>query len=58
TVIKAEVPLAEVMSYALDLKSLTQGRATFQMEFVRYDYVPAQIQEKVVAQAKAEKDAG
>ncbi len=58
TVIKAEVPLAEVMSYALDLKSLTQGRASFQMEFVRYDYVPAQIQEKVVAQAKAEKDAG
>jgi len=58
TVIKAEVPLAEVMSYALDLKSLTQGRASFQMELVRYDYVPAQIQEKVVAQAKAQKDAG
>jgi elongation factor G len=56
TVIRAEVPLAEVMSYALDLKSLTQGRATFQMEFVRYDYVPAQLQEKVVAQAKAGKD--
>ena len=58
TVIKAEVPLAELMSYALDLKSLTQGRATFQMEFARYDYVPAQIQEKVVAQAKAAKDEG
>jgi len=58
TVIKAEVPLAEVLSYALDLKSLTQGRATFQMEFLRYDYVPAQIQERVLAQVKAGGDEG
>lgn len=53
TVIRAEVPLAEVLSYALDLKSLTQGRATFQMEFLRYDYVPAQLQERVVAKTHA-----
>ncbi len=53
TVIKAEVPLAELLSYALDLKSMTQGRATFQMEFLRYDFVPAQLQEKIVAEAKA-----
>ena len=53
TVVKAEVPLAELLSYALDLKSMTQGRATFQMEFLRYDFVPAQLQEKIVAEAKA-----
>jgi len=53
TTIRAEIPLAEVTSYALDLKSLTQGRATYQMEFVRYDYVPGHIQERVIAQAKA-----
>ncbi len=53
TLIRAEIPLAEVTSYALDLKSLTQGRATYQMEFERYDYVPGHIQERVIAQAKA-----
>ncbi len=57
TEVKAEVPLAEVLSYALDLKSMTQGRATYQMEFLRYDYVPSQIQEKVVAEAGAAEDA-
>lgn len=53
TVIRAEVPLAEVLSYAPCLKSLTQGRATFQMEPLRYDYVPTQLQERVVAKAHA-----
>ncbi|MFO8034486.1 MAG: elongation factor G [Candidatus Bipolaricaulota bacterium] len=57
TEVKAEVPLVEVQSYALDLKSMTQGRATYQMEFLRYDYVPSQIQEKVVAEASAADDA-
>ncbi len=57
TEVKAEVPLAEVLSYALDLKSMTQGRATYQMEFLRYDFVPSQIQEKVVAMASATEDA-
>ncbi len=57
TEVKAEVPLAEVLSYALELKSMTQGRATYQMEFLRYDYVPSQIQEKVVAEASAANDA-
>ncbi len=53
TIIHAEAPLAEMQSYALDLKSRTQGRATFQMEFVRYQPVPGNIQEKIVAQAQA-----
>ncbi len=52
TKIRAEVPLAEILSYALDLKSMTQGRATFQMEFLRYDYVPGQLQERVLAQLR------
>ncbi|MCR4392299.1 MAG: elongation factor G [Candidatus Acetothermia bacterium] len=58
TVIRAEIPMAETLSYALDLKSLTQGRATFQMEFLRYDYVPAQLQERILAQLKAKADEG
>ncbi len=54
TTIKAEVPLAELQSYALDLKSLTQARGIFQMEFLKYQTVPANIQEKIVAQANKE----
>ncbi len=54
TTIKAEVPLAELQSYALDLKSLTQARGVFQMEFLKYQPVPANIQEKIVAQANKE----
>ena len=57
TKILAEVPLAEVQTYALDLKSLTQGRATFQMEFLRYQKVPANLQEKIVALAAAAEEA-
>ncbi|MFH1609624.1 MAG: elongation factor G [Candidatus Bipolaricaulota bacterium] len=53
TIIRVEVPMAETLSYALDLKALTQGRATFQMEFVRYDHVPAQLQERTLAQLRA-----
>jgi elongation factor G len=56
TLVHAEVPLSEMQSYALDLKSRTQGRATFQMEFARYQPVPSNVQEKVVAQAHAEEE--
>jgi elongation factor G len=56
TTIKAEVPLIEVQSYALDLKSLTQARATFQMKFLKYQQVPANLQDKIIAQAKAEEE--
>jgi elongation factor G len=52
TTVRAEVPLIEVQSYALDLKSLTQARATFQMEFLKYQQVPANLQEKIIAQTK------
>lgn len=57
TTVQAEVPQAELQSYALDLKSLTQGRATFQMEFLRYQQVPGNLQEKIIAQAIKDDDA-
>ena len=56
TVIRAEVPLAEMQSYALDLKSRTQGRATFQMDFSSYQNVPSNIQERIIAAARQEEE--
>ncbi len=53
TVIKAQVPLAEMLTYASDLTSMTQGRGTYLMEFSHYDVVPQQIADKIVAEAKA-----
>jgi elongation factor G len=54
TLIRAEVPLIEVQSYALDLKSLTQARATFQMEFLKYQSVPSNLQDKIISETKEE----
>ena len=54
-IIKAQVPMAEMLSYQNDLTSMTQGRATFSMEFDHYDYVPQMQAEKVIAAAKAAK---
>ncbi len=51
-VIKANVPMAEVLQYALDLNSITGGRGTFQMEHSHYEEVPPQLAEKVIAAAK------
>ncbi len=51
--VKAQVPLAEMLSYATDLTSMTQGRASYSMEFAHYDYVPGELAEKIIAQAKA-----
>jgi len=56
TIVRAEAPLSEMQSYSLDLKSRTQGRATFQMSFVKYQPVPGNVQEKVIAQAKQEEE--
>jgi elongation factor G len=55
TIIKAEVPMAEMLTYGVDLTSMTQGRGTFHMEMAHYDIVPAQQQEKIIAQARAER---
>jgi elongation factor G len=54
-IIKAQVPMAEMLSYQNDLTSMTQGRASFSMEFSHYDYVPQLQAEKVIAAAKAAK---
>jgi elongation factor G len=55
-VIQANVPMAEMLKYAPDLNSKTGGRGTFTMEFSHYEEVPAQLAEKVIAQAKKDKE--
>jgi elongation factor G len=52
-ILRAHVPMAEMLSYQSDLTSMTQGRASFTMEFDHYDYVPQPQAEKIVAAAKA-----
>jgi elongation factor G len=52
TIIDAEAPLAEVLRYATDLRSITQGRGSFEMEFNHYEEVPAHISQKVIAEAQ------
>jgi len=54
-VIRAEVPLAEMLSYDAELTSMTGGRGSYHMEMSHYDEVPAHLQEKIVAAAKAER---
>jgi elongation factor G len=51
-IIKGQVPLAEMLSYATDLTSKTQGRASYSMEFSHYDYLPSELAEKVIAAHK------
>ena len=53
-VIRARVPMAEVLSYAPDLTSLTGGRGAFTTEFDHYEEVPTQIVQKIIEQAKSE----
>jgi elongation factor G len=53
TVVKAEVPMAEMLTYGVDLTSMTQGRGSFNMEMHHYDTVPGQLQEKIIEKAKA-----
>ncbi|MGC8916301.1 MAG: elongation factor G [Thermoanaerobaculum sp.] len=53
TVVKAQVPLAEMLTYSQTLRSITGGRGDFHMEFSHYDEVPKQLQEKIIAAAGA-----
>ena len=55
TIIKAEVPMSEMLTYGVDLTSMTQGRGSFNMEMNHYDVVPALLQEKIVEKAKDER---
>ena len=52
-VLEAEVPMAEMMSYAIDLRSMTQSRGSFTFKFIRYEDCPGAAQEKAIAEAKA-----
>jgi elongation factor G len=54
TEVKAEVPMAEVLDYAPDLRAITGGRGDYTMEFVRHEEVPSHLAEKVIAEAKAD----
>src|SRR5205814_2539307 len=54
-IIKASVPMSEMLNYQNDLTSMTQGRATFSMEFDHYDFVPGPQAEKIVPAARAAK---
>jgi elongation factor G len=57
TIIDAQAPLAEMQRYATDLRSLTQGRATFEMEFDHYEEVPDHVAKKVIDAAEKERAA-
>ena len=57
TDIKAEVPMAELLTYAPDLRAITGGRGEYTMEFTRYEEVPGHLAAKVVDEARAERDA-
>ena len=54
-VIEAQAPLAEILRYAIDLKSITQGRGSYTVEFSHYEETPAQTTQKIVAERQAEK---
>ena len=51
--VEAEVPMAEMSSYTIDLRSMTQGRGSFTLKFVRYEEAPGNVQQKVIEEAKA-----
>ena len=50
-IIRAEVPLAEMFGYATDLRSMSQGRATYTMEFAKYNEVPNNVADNVIKKA-------
>ena len=54
-VIRAQVPLAEMLSYAPQLRSMTAGRGSYTMEFDHYEEVPAHLADKIVEEAKKRK---
>jgi len=50
--IRAKVPLSEMFGYSTSLRSMTQGRATYTMQFSRYEETPKSVQTEIVAKAK------
>ena len=57
TEVKAEVPMAEVLTYAPDLRAITGGQGDYTMELARYEEVPSHLAQKVIQQAQAEEEA-
>ncbi len=55
-VLTAEVPQAELFRYAAELRSMTAGQGSFEMEFSRYEVVPANVAQKIIAEAQQDKD--
>ena len=55
-IVEAEVPQSEIADYAISLRSMTQGRGSFTAKFERYEQVPANVQEKIIAEAKFSAD--
>ena len=55
-IVEAEVPTAEMSSYTIDLRAMTQGRGSFSMSFVRYEEVPQANQAKIIADAKKDEE--
>ena len=55
TVIRAQVPMAEMLTYEQHLTSVTGGRGIYHMEYSHYDEVPTHLQQKIIAAAKAER---
>lgn len=55
-IVEAEVPMGEMSSYAIDLRSMTQGRGSYGMKFVRYEEVPQMNQQKIIDDAKEEEE--
>src|ERR1700751_1449749 len=56
TTIKAEVPMAEILTYSQALTSMTGGRGDYHMQFLRYEEVPSHIAQKVIEETKKEKE--
>lgn len=54
--IRAQVPLAEMLRYSIDLRSITGGRGTFRMEFSHYEEVPSHLAAKIIEAAKQEQE--
>jgi elongation factor G len=56
TMIKAEVPMAEILTYSQSLTSLTGGRGDYSMSFLRYEEVPSHVAQKIVEEARRERE--
>jgi elongation factor G len=56
TTIRAEVPMAEVLAYSQSLTSMTGGRGDYSLSFLRYEYVPSNIAQKIVEETKRERE--